>query len=145
MAQEREGVGTYLEFKDNVLPRVKAAGSCVFPERRARLFFTAFFPLNKEETVPLKDPIVTPDFDGVLTAVQVNLKAPVAPSHITTNSPIEICYGSDAVMTANADIDYPQTVTWYDADRTIPLPSSRRAALSRRRPAGLAWAATWAS
>ncbi len=66
-------------------------------------------------------PIITPDFDGVLTAVQVNLKAPVAPSHITTNSPIEICYGSDAVMTANADIDYPQTVTWYDADRTIPL------------------------
>ena len=26
MAQEREGVGTYIEFKDNVLPRVKAAG-----------------------------------------------------------------------------------------------------------------------
>ena len=30
MAQEREGVGTYLEFKDNVLPRVKAAGyNCI--------------------------------------------------------------------------------------------------------------------
>jgi 1,4-alpha-glucan branching enzyme len=26
MAQEREGVGTYLEFRDNVLPRVKAGG-----------------------------------------------------------------------------------------------------------------------
>ena len=26
MSQEREGVGTYIEFKDNVLPRVKAAG-----------------------------------------------------------------------------------------------------------------------
>ena len=30
MAQEREGVGTYIEFKDNVLPRVKAAGyNCI--------------------------------------------------------------------------------------------------------------------
>ena len=30
MAQEREGVGTYVEFKDNVLPRVKAAGyNCI--------------------------------------------------------------------------------------------------------------------
>ena len=30
MAQEREGVGTYIEFKDNVLPRVKEAGyNCI--------------------------------------------------------------------------------------------------------------------
>ena len=30
MSQEREGVGTYIEFKDNVLPRVKAAGyNCI--------------------------------------------------------------------------------------------------------------------
>ena len=30
MAQEREGVGTYIEFKNNVLPRVKAAGyNCI--------------------------------------------------------------------------------------------------------------------
>ncbi len=30
MAQEREGVGTYIEFKDNVLPRVKKAGyNCI--------------------------------------------------------------------------------------------------------------------
>ena len=30
MAQEREGVGTYIEFKDNVLPRIKAAGyNCI--------------------------------------------------------------------------------------------------------------------
>lgn len=30
MAQEREGVGTYVEFKDKVLPRVKAAGyNCI--------------------------------------------------------------------------------------------------------------------
>jgi len=30
MAQEREGVGSYIEFKDNVLPRVKAAGyNCI--------------------------------------------------------------------------------------------------------------------
>ena len=59
--------------------------------------------------------------ESELTAVHVNLKAPVAPSHITTNDPVEICYGSEAVMTAYADIDYPQMVTWYDADRLIPM------------------------
>lgn len=66
-------------------------------------------------------PIVTPDFDGVLTAVQVNLKAPVAPSNIATNSPVEVCYGSETTLTASTNISYPQTYTWYGPDRMVPV------------------------
>ena len=59
--------------------------------------------------------------DNEFTAVHVNLKAPVAPSIIATNSPVEVCYGSETTLTASTNISYPQTYTWYGPDRTIPL------------------------
>ena len=59
--------------------------------------------------------------DNEFTAVHVNLKAPVAPSNIATNSPVEVCYGSETTLTASTNISYPQTYTWYGPDRTIPL------------------------
>lgn len=52
-----------------------------------------------------------------LTEVHVSVKAPISPSIVTTNSPVVVCYGDSASLTASAELSYPQYYSWYAADR----------------------------
>ena len=50
-----------------------------------------------------------------------SVKAPTQPIEIISATDDEICYGNDALLTASANIAYPQYYVWYNADMTPVL------------------------
>lgn len=60
---------------------------------------------------------VSPRDVSELAEARVRFKAPVGPSTLTTNDPVEVCYGSDVTLTASSTLDADQYFTWYDSDR----------------------------
>ena len=67
------------------------------------------------------------DNNGEMTATAVNLpfgtvtlRPSVAATAITTTND-EVCFGSEATLTASSDLIYPQTYYWYDSDKMTIL------------------------
>lgn len=60
---------------------------------------------------------IVPRNANELAEAHVSFKTPVGPSSLTTNSPVKVCYGSEATLTASSTLDADQYFTWYDSDR----------------------------
>ncbi len=50
-----------------------------------------------------------------MAEVYVTFKSPLSSSSITTHDD-EVCYGTEASLTASSSIDFPQYYTWYSSD-----------------------------
>jgi|GEM_PF-6074791 len=50
-------------------------------------------------------------------SVQVSIKAPADPSVITTNGPIEVCFGTESTLTASSTLNTQQHFVWLKPDR----------------------------
>ena len=67
-----------------------------------------------------KASVTTTNPQASMAEAHISFKSPLTASDITT-SDVEVCYGSEATLTASSSIDFPQYYIWYSSDLSSVL------------------------
>ena len=60
----------------------------------------------------------TPQDESSLAKATVSFRTPLSSEHVSTAGD-QVCYGTEAQLSATADIAYPQYFTWYDENMNV--------------------------